>query len=65
MKLLTLLFIALPLGAAETSFEAIWKKAVRPDVKGTLSIHEDGITFRPAKETKQELEWELRRRAAP
>lgn len=57
MKLLTLLLIALPIGAAQTSFEAKWKKAMKPDVQGTLSVHEDGITFRPAKETRQTLEW--------
>ena len=57
MKLLTLLLLALPLAWAETSFEAKWTKAVRPDVDGTLSIHEEGIRFQPKKETKQVLEW--------
>ncbi|MYB52490.1 MAG: hypothetical protein F4X77_09880, partial [Acidobacteriia bacterium] len=57
MKLPTLLLLALSLAGAETTFEAKWKKAVRPDVGGTLSIHEDGIRFQPEKETKQVLEW--------
>ena len=57
MKLLILLLIGLPLAVAETSFEAKWKKAMKPDVQGTLRIHEDGITFRPTRETKQSLEW--------
>ena len=57
MKLLTLLLIALPLAGAEASFEAKWKKALRPDVDGTLSVREDGIRFQPSKETKQVLEW--------
>lgn len=57
MKLPVLLLLALPLAAAETSFEAKWKKAVRPDVGGTLSFHHEGIRFKPEKETKQVLEW--------
>jgi len=57
VKLLTLLLLALPLAWAETSFEAKWTKAVKPDVDGTLSIHEEGIRFQPEKETRQVLEW--------
>ena len=57
MKFLVLLLLALPLSAAEISFEAKWKRAVRPDVAGTLSVHEGGIRFQPEKETKQVLEW--------
>lgn len=57
MKLPVLLLLALPLAAAETSFEAKWKKAVRSDVGGTLSFHDEGIRFQPQKETKQVLEW--------
>ncbi|MDE0623153.1 MAG: hypothetical protein OXH83_15945 [Bryobacterales bacterium] len=57
MRLPTLLLLALSLAGAETTFEAKWKKAVRPDVGGTLGIHEDGITFQPEKETKRVLEW--------
>ena len=57
MKLPTLLLLALSLAGAETSFDAKWKKAVRPDVSGTLSVHEQGIRFQPEKENKQVLEW--------
>ena len=57
MNLLPLLLLALPLAGAETSFEVKWKKALRPDVAGTLSVREDGIRFQPSKETKQVLEW--------
>lgn len=57
MKLPALLLLALPLAGAEASFEAKWKKSIRPDVGGTLSVHEDGIRFQPEKETKQVLEW--------
>lgn len=57
MKLPTLLLLALPLAGAETSFEAKWKKSLRPDVDGTLSVYEEGIRFQPRKETKQALEW--------
>lgn len=57
MKLPALLLLALPLSGAETSFEAKWKKSIRPDVEGTLSVHEEGIRFQPEKESKQVLEW--------
>ena len=57
MKLLILLFLALTLGGAETSFEAKWKKALQRDMDGTLSIHAGGIAFRPANERKGALEW--------
>ena len=57
MKLPTVLLLALPLVGGETSFEAKWKKSIRPDVAGTLSVHEQGIRFQPEKENKQVLEW--------
>ena len=57
MKLPVLLLLALALAGAETSFEAKWKKSIRPDVDGTLSVLEGGIRFQPEKETKQVLEW--------
>ena len=57
MKLLMLVLIAWPLSAAVTSFEATWKKALRPDVVGTLSIRDGGIAFEPKKKGKQALEW--------
>ena len=57
MKLPALLLLALALAGAETSFEAKWKKSIRPDVDGTLSVLEDGIRFQPEKETKQVLQW--------
>lgn len=57
MKLLVLLLIALPLGAADTSFEAKWRKPMRPDVEGVLSIGEDGIAFHPRKKGKHGLAW--------
>ena len=57
MTILILLLIAWPLGAAATSFEATWRKAMRPDVDGTLTIREGGIAFQPRKKSKQALEW--------
>ena len=57
MTMLLLFLIVWPLGAAETSFKATWKKAMRPDVDGTLSIRDGGITFQPNKKGKQTLEW--------
>ena len=57
MKLPVLLLLALALAGAETSFEAKWKKSIRPDVDGTLSVLEGGIRFQHEKETKQVLEW--------
>jgi len=57
MKLPALLLLALALAGAETSFEAKWKKSIRPDVAGTLSVLEDSIRFQPEKEAKQALEW--------
>ena len=57
MKRLILPFLALTLAGAETSFEAKWKKALRRDMDGTLSIHAGGIAFSPAKEGKEALQW--------
>lgn len=57
MRLPALLLLALPLAGAETSFEAKWKKSIRPDVDGALIVHEGGIRFQPERETKQVLEW--------
>lgn len=57
MTLLIVLLVALPISAAGTSFEARWKRAVRPDVGGTLTIGEEGIAFQPHKERKRALEW--------
>lgn len=57
MILPILLLIALPLGAADISFEAKWKKPMRPDIDGTLSIGEDSISFEPGEEGKRVLEW--------
>ena len=54
---LMLLFVALPLGAADISFDAKWKKPMRPDVDGTLSIGEERISFDPGEEGKRALEW--------
>ena len=57
MTILMLVLIAWPLGAAATSFEATWKKALRPDVDGTLSIRDGGLAFQPKKKGKRALEW--------
>lgn len=57
MTMLLVLLVAWPLSAAETSFEATWKKSVRPDVDGTLSIRESGVAFQPKKKSKKTLEW--------
>lgn len=57
MKLPILFLLALPLAGAEASYEAKWKKSVRPDVDGTLSVHEGGIRFLPEKENRRVLEW--------
>ncbi|MCY4585677.1 MAG: hypothetical protein OXB98_06515 [Bryobacterales bacterium] len=57
MNLLLLLLIVLPLTAAEFSFDAKWKRPIRPDTQGVLSIGEKGISFRPRKDGKPLLTW--------
>lgn len=57
MKLLMVLLLGLPLGATETSFEAKWKRAMKRDVVGTLSVHEKGIVFQPTNDARKALEW--------
>lgn len=57
MRLLILLVAAMPLTAAGDSFEARWKRTVRPDVRGQLNVGDDGIAFRPDRDEAAALEW--------
>ncbi len=57
MTMLIPLLMALPLAAADISFQAQWKKPVLPDAGGVLQIGEEGIAFHPSKESKQALTW--------
>lgn len=57
MNLLLLLLMVLPLTAAEFSFDAKWKRPIRPDAEGVLRIGEKGISFLPQKEGKRPLAW--------
>ncbi len=57
MNLLILLLIVSPLAAAEFSFDAKWKRSMRPDTDGVLSIGKKGISFLPQKDRKRPLTW--------
>lgn len=57
MRLLAMLLFVLPLGAADQALEARWKRLMRPDVRGTLTIGDQGISFRPADPDKRSLSW--------
>ncbi len=57
MILLALLLATLPLAAAEFSDGARWKRPLRPDVRGTLTIGPQGVAFRPLKKAARVLEW--------
>ncbi len=59
MKVPILLLIAVSVGAAEMSFEARWKRILRPDVEGVLSIGEESLAFRPTKKRRPTLKWAL------
>lgn len=59
MKFVALLLMVVPLGSAQVAFEAKWRRALKPDVHGTLSVLEGGIAFEPRKEGKQEIAWDF------
>ncbi len=57
MRLLLLLLLSLPLAATETSFDAKWKRRVRPDVVGSLRVGDDYISFHPRDRGLRTLTW--------
>ena len=57
MRLTLLLALTTTLGAADVSLEVKWKRAVRSDRSGTLSVNSDGIAFRPHAKKAREHKW--------
>lgn len=58
MRLLAMFLLTVPLGGAtELAMEARWKRLVRPDVAGTLTIGDGGISFRPTNPDRHALSW--------
>ncbi len=57
MILAALFLLASTAGAAQTSFEVKWKKALRPDQAGTLRIGEHGLAFQPSGKKARERSW--------
>ena len=57
MILAILLLLGAALGSAETSLEAVWKRPLRPDRQGTLSIGEEGLAFQPRGAGRPGLAW--------
>lgn len=57
MRNLILLAAAIPLTAAGDTFQARWMRALRPDVRGELSVDDNGIAFRPSGDKTQSLQW--------
>ncbi|MDE0629852.1 MAG: hypothetical protein OXH99_25920 [Bryobacterales bacterium] len=59
MKFVKLLLIVLPLGSAQVAFDAKWRRAVKPDVNGTVSVLEGGTAFQPRKEGERGIAWDF------
>lgn len=57
MILAILLLLGAALGSAETSLEAVWKRPLRPDRQGTLSIGAESISFQPRGTGRPGLAW--------
>ncbi len=57
MRLLILLAAAIPLTAAGDTFQARWKRTVRPDLRGQLNVNDQGIAFHADGDEAVALEW--------
>lgn len=57
MKRLLLILIVCTTSPAQTSFEAIWKKALRPDRSGVLRVDHHGLSFQPSGKDASERFW--------
>ena len=57
MRHLLLLLVAAATASAEASFEAVWKKALRPDRGGVLRISDGGVSFQPSAKAGRERIW--------
>lgn len=57
MRLTLLLALTTTLGAADVSLEVKWKRAVRSDRSGTLSVNAGGLAFQPHAKNARELKW--------
>ena len=57
MIFVILLLLGPALGAAEISFEAVWKRPLRPDKQGLLRISDASVAFQPHGAEGPDLEW--------
>lgn len=57
MKVSICLVLAAALCPAETAFDAVWRKTLRPDRTGVLTIGDDGLAFRLRGDRGRELRW--------
>ena len=57
MRLMLLLALTTTLGAADVSLEVKWKRSVRSDRSGTLSVDAGGLAFRSHAKNAREHKW--------